>query len=325
LSVLVAGCGSIGRRHIQNLVALKVGKITAFDVDEAQQAKIQRELDVEVFPSLSQALELRPTAIIVATPTDQHIPVALQAARQNCHLFIEKPLSYSLGAVGELCSEIKTRGLVSMVACNMRFHPGPALVKTLLDSDAIGKVLSARIHVGSFLPGWRPWQDYRRSYSASPESGGAVLDCIHEIDLALWYFGAGEVIAAVSLPAESIGLEVDGLVEILLRHRSDVITSLHLNFIQCDYHRSCQIIGSTGTIYWDFGQAKVRLFADRGTTVKEFSQPPDWQINQMYVDELAHFLSAVCGRESVTNPVSDSLDALRIALAARQSPDRGAE
>src|SRR5207247_166630 len=146
--------------------------------------------------------------------------------------------------------EIESRGLVSMVACNMRFHPGPAQVKQLLESSAIGKPLSARIHVGSYLPRWRAGQDYRLSYSASRTSGGAALDCIHEIDLALWYFGAAELISVASLPAHSIGLEVDGLIEILLRHESDVLTSVHLNFLQHNYHRSCSIIGSSGTISW---------------------------------------------------------------------------
>ena len=122
----------------------------------------------------------------------------------------------------------------------MRFHPGPAAVRRLLKDGAIGDLISYRLHTGSYLPLWRPHQDYRQSYSASEETGGAILDCIHELDLALWYAGPAQLIAAKHLPARSIGLQTDGLAEILLQHDiGNRIGSIHLNFIERDYRRSC--------------------------------------------------------------------------------------
>ena len=142
----------------------------------------------------------------------------------------------------------------------MRFHPGPATIKRLLGQGAIGEVIAARIQSGSFLPRWRTQQHYHGSYSASPLWGGALLDCIHEIDLALWYFGSATIAGAATLPAKSLGLETDGLAEIILEHGTGVLCSVHLNFVQRDYRRTCQVIGSEGTIYWDLADHCVEVF-----------------------------------------------------------------
>jgi hypothetical protein len=49
-----------------------------------------------------------------------------------------------------------------------------------------------------------------------------------------------------------------------------------------------------------------------------YSEPDGWQMNQMYVDELEHFLQSVRLGSSTVNPVSSGLETLRVALAARQ-------
>jgi predicted dehydrogenase len=318
LRILVLGCGSIGQRHIKNLISLKAGEIIAYDISESQRQTVKANLGVEVVDTLDEAWELQPQVGLITSSTQTHVQLALQAAEHGCHLFIEKPLSHSLEGVDQLLSEIEARQLLTMVGCNMRFHPGPAMVKCLLDVGTIGQVIAARIQTGSYLPQWRPWQDYRQSYSASPEWGGAILDCIHEIDLALWYLGPAQLFAAAHLPAQTIELETDGLVEIILHHASGALSNVHLNFVQRDYRRTCQIIGSEGTIYWDFSDRLVRVFGAEGELKATYPEPEGWQVNQMYLAELEHFLQAVQNGSQTVNPVSGGVAVLKLALAARQ-------
>ncbi len=316
MRLALLGYGSIGRRHARNLAALGRNAITVFDPAPTARAAAQDAPGVEVAATLERVWDRDPEAVLVASPPDRHIVLALEAARRGCHVFIEKPLAPTLAGVEELCREIARRRLVSMVACNMRFHPGPVRVKALLDEGAIGRALAARVHTGSYLPDWRPGTDYRASYSASAAAGGgAVLDCIHEIDLALWYFGPATLLAAAVAPADSIGLEVEGLAEILLRHEAGTLTSVHLNFVQRDYRRGCEVIGSEGSLSWDFGRGAVERIAPDGR--QTYLQPPDWELDAMYRDELAHFLRCVEDRSATVNPVASSLPALEIALAAR--------
>lgn len=311
------GGGSIGARHLQNLVALGVEKLGVVEPDAQRQNILCHNSDVTCFEVLDQGLEWKPNLVLIATPTHLHAKTALKAARCGCHLFIEKPLSYSLEDVDILCAEVEQRNLIAMVACNMRFHPGPATVKNLIDEGIVGQVIAARLQGGSYLPRWRPWQDYRQSYSASAESGGIIFDGIHEIDLALWYCGPAQLVGAAHLPATSLGLNTDGLAEILLRHKSGALSNVHLNFVQRDYRRTCQIIGSEGTIYWDFSDGRVSVYGADGELTQTIAEPEGWQVNQMYMDEIAHFLDCVQQGKPTMNPLPDGVAALQIALAAR--------
>ncbi len=317
LDILVIGCGSIGRRHATNIVALQAGEVSVFDTDQSACSQLAAQSGAVAVRDLSSAWD-DTDVVVVAAPTQHHLALAQEAVGHGCHLFIEKPLSYDLKGVESLCDALNDSGLTSMVACNMRFHPGPTTVKHWLDEGAVGQVLSARLHTGSYLPEWRPDQEFRSSYSADQDWGGAVLDCIHEIDLALWYLGSAELLAACSMPAETIGLETDGLAELILRHASQSISSIHLNFVQRDYSRTCQIIGSEGTIYWDMQQGQVVLKGSGGKTIRWSDQPAGWQLNQMYVDEMAHFLTSVRDKRVTVNPVQEAVAALSIAIQARR-------
>jgi predicted dehydrogenase len=317
LRVLVIGCGSIGLRHIRNLLAIGLRDIIAYDELDSARQSARTETGVLVVEDLQSAWQMKPQVVFIAASTSEHIPLSLSAAQHGCHLFIEKPLSHSLFGVDELFAEVDRRQLVTLVGCNMRFHPGPAAVKQLLEEEAAGKPIAARIYAGSYLPRWRPWQDYRQSYSASLESGGVILDCIHEIDLALWYLGPARLLAAAHLPARTIGLDTDGLAEILLQHNSGCLTSVHLNFIQRDYRRGCQIIGSEGTISWDFNDKRVSVFDGDGKLSRTYTDPEGWEFNQVYVDEIKHFFSAIDGNTKTVNSIADACIPLQIALSAR--------
>lgn len=323
LRFMVLGCGSIGRRHIKNLIELDAGEICAFDVLPERRQAANVDFGVATVDCLAEAWDWQPTIALITASTDMHVPLALQAAEHGCHLFIEKPLSFGLDGVDRLCAEVERRCLVTLVGCNMRFHPGPAAVKRLLEENAVGQVIAARIQMGSYLPRWRPTQDYRQSYSASAEWGGAILDCIHEIDLALWYLGPAQVLAAAHLPARTLGLDTQGLAEIILYHESGALSNVHLNFVQRDYRRTCQIIGDEGTLYWDFVTRRVHVYGPDGELKQTHVEPDGWQINQMYLDELRHFLWSVQNGSQTVNPVSGSIEALKVALAAKRMGAEG--
>lgn len=319
MRIAVTGCGSIGRRHLQNLKYLGCEDLIAFDPAPEARQSVEQELGIPVFKTLNDLWSQQPEVVLVAAPTNLHLEIAQEAASRGCHLFIEKPLSHSLEGVHTLEKEVQKRDLVAMVGCNMRFHPGPAAIKRMIEEKVVGRAMAARLQTGSYLPGWRPRQDYRQSYSASAVWGGAILDCIHEIDLALWYFGPATVVGAAWLPATAIDLETDGLAEILLWHQSRMLCNVHLNFIQRDYRRTCQVIGTEGTIYWNFNDHRVKVLGPDGGLIKEVPEPPGWQLKQMYVDELDHFLKAVQKLASPSNPIAGGAAALKIALAVKEN------
>jgi predicted dehydrogenase len=320
----ILGLGSIGTRHLVNLIGLGVGRFTVFDPQITRVPDAAQNADVGMVCSLDALLGKNPDFLVIANPSDMHAASALQGAKVGCDLFIEKPLSTSLGLLAELENLISEKGNISMVAANMRFHPGPATVKRLLDAGKIGKPIWARLHFGSRLPKWRPQSDYMRSYSASTSHGGAILDCIHEIDLAAWIFGVGDFVSATHLPASAIGLHCDGLAEIITKHRDGMMVTTHLNFIQQNYQRQIEVIGSEATLRWNIHNPEVEIlkpstnslfFVDPEPIIHKYVQPDD--LNQMYIEEMSHFIQCILTRTATCNPVSFAIKTTALAIQAR--------
>ena len=322
LKVALFGCGSIGCRHLNNVLDHNYADIVAYDPSASVCDRVSQKYNVFCSSTLYDIWKQQPNVALISAPTQHHITLAIEAAKRGCHLFIEKPLSYCLDRIKELVGIINERNLVTMVGCNMRFHPGPSTVKKFVDDNKIGQPVFGRIYSGSYLPNWRPTQNYTKSYSASKTHGGAILDCIHEIDLAIWYLGPARLESAVWMPAKAIELETDGLCELNLRHKTGALSSVHLNFIQRDYHRGSQIIGETGSIYWDFKANSVTVYDKDGTLSYNSGMPTDWNVNTMYSDELDHFFSAVRSHTQSMNSVDHSLNALEIAIQARHIGNR---
>ncbi len=319
---LVIGCGSIGKRHISNLLALKAGSVLGFDIRADRRHEAESLFDIETLNDLHDAWERHPDVALVTADTSVHVPLALQAAEHGCHLFIEKPLSDQLVGVDRLLSLVKRRNLVTLVGCNMRFHPGLMTVKRLLDDKAIGRVIAARAEVGQYLPDWHPWEDYRESYSAKRElGGGIILDAVHEIDYLRWMLGEIETVVCFAGKISNLEIETEDTAAILLRFANGAIGQTHMDYVQRAYSRSCQIIGEEGTIRWNYNSGEMRWYSSTTQKWKVIADPPGWEPNQMYLDELRHFLSCLAGREKAALDVFEAKRVLQVALAAKVSAD----
>ena len=318
MNILIIGCGSIGERHIRNLKALSSGEILAYDTDDKRLALIREKYHVRTYGHLEEALDQRIDAFIICVPPNLHVPFALKGIECNAHLFIEKPLSHNLESVDSLLEQANHKGLVINVGYNLRFHPGLRLVKQFIDQGRIGKILAARVESGQYLPDWHPWEDYRCMYAAKKElGGGIILDGSHEIDYIRWLIGEVDAVSCFAGKLSSLEVDTEDTAEIILRFSGGELAGVHLDFIQRAYSRSCKLIGEEGTIVWDYLGKEVGVFsAQTGSwenTIIEFEP------NEMYVEEMKHFIKCLKGEET---PLTDGINAkqvLRIALAAKES------
>src|SRR4030065_327636 len=156
---LIAGLGSIGKRHLRNLIALGERDIILYRTYKG----MLHDADLQSFPverTLDAALSHHPDAVIISNPTRLHMDVAIQAARVGCHILLEKPIADSMDQVPEFIEAVRAGGGQVLVGYHFRFHPGLQQVRHLLEDEAIGQPVSARAHWGEHLPGWHPWEDY---------------------------------------------------------------------------------------------------------------------------------------------------------------------
>jgi predicted dehydrogenase len=320
---LVVGGGSIGTRHLRNLKKLGIEQLGLVEPDLTQREAVVGEISVAAFSGLQEGLKWTPDFVAVATPTHLHAVQTLEIVRAGVPVFVEKPLSHTVENISEIAGLVKNKKLTSLVGCNMRFHPGPAKVKQLLDEGQLGKILFARIHAGSYLPEWRPNSDYRSNYAARVETGGGcILDYIHEIDLARWYLGEVRSVFCSAAHLSSIEIETEDVAFLVCRHASGAMSEIHLDYVQRTYERGCQIVGELGSVFWDFNARTVRWYNAASKEWSVYSQPAGWEINQMYVDEMKHFLDCLAEGRVTALPIPEAAAVMRIVFAAKASSEQ---
>jgi predicted dehydrogenase len=318
--IVVAGCGSIGKRHIGNLLQSKVAKVSAFDVVKERRHEVQEKFNIETVSSIEDAIQQKPDAVFICTPNIFHIENAFAFAHAGCHLFVEKPLSHTMEHLDELVRLCEEKQLITLVGCNLRFHPGLKKVKSLLQEKQIGTITSAECHVGQYLPDWHPWEDYRKGYSARQDlGGGIILDAIHEIDYARWLFGDVKSVVCFGGKLSHLEIDTEDSADILVKFAQNMTAYIHLDYIQRFASRFCRVIGDEGTVYWDGKQKLVQWFTASDKEWHEERLDPNWDPNQMYLDETAHFLHCLQGDEMSVQDIRSAAYAMKIALAAKSS------
>ncbi len=326
---LIAGLGSIGRRHLRNLVALGERDIVLYRTHQSSLPDDELS-DYPVETDLEAALARRPEAVIVSNPTSLHLQVAIPAAQAGCHLLLEKPLSHSLQGVDELLAAVQSGGGQVLIGFQFRFHPGLQLISCLLSEGAIGRPISVHAHWGEYLPGWHPWEDYRRGYSARRDlGGGVILTLSHPLDYLRWLIGEVHALWAFAASLGELELEVEDTAEIGLQFANGTLGNVHLDYHQRPPAHTLQITGTQGTIGWDNADGAVHLFragkssntgeTGAGVGWETFPAPPGFERNHLFLAEMRHFLQVVRGETTPLCTLEDGIQALRLALAAQES------
>ncbi|HUA13871.1 MAG TPA: Gfo/Idh/MocA family oxidoreductase [Verrucomicrobiae bacterium] len=324
MKALVVGGGSIGIRHLRNLKKLGMAGLALVENDIGRREAVAAEVGAAGFEDLTEGLKWAPDFAVIASPTYLHIGQALEVAQMGVALFVEKPLAHVPQGLAELVDLVENKQLTSLVGCNMRFHPGPAKVKQLLDEKRLGMVLFARVHTGSYLPDWRPHSDYRQNYAARVATGGGCLmDCVHEIDLARWFLGEMESVFCCAPHLSSLEIETEDVAALICRHAGGAMSEIHLDYVQRTYERGCQIVGECGSIFWDFSGRSVRWYDAASKEWKIFAQPERWEMNDMYIDEMNHFLTCLRENRPPTLPIPDAASLMQVVFAARSSSEQG--
>lgn len=316
---LIAGLGSIGRRHLKNLLSLGQRDILLFRSKLSTLPKDELE-DIPVEVDIQRALAAKPDAVIISNPTALHLDIAIPAAHAGCSLFLEKPLSNNLERIPELEKAIESGGGKVFMGFQYRFHPGLQTIKKLLEKKEIGRVMYSRCQWGEYLPGWHPWEDYRKGYSARSDlGGGVVLSLCHPIDYLHWLLGEVAQVYAFTGKLSSLEIEVEDTAEIMLRFFSGALGSLHLDYIQQPSQHFLEITGMDGLIKWNNADGAVQLFRNSTHQWEIFPLKEGFERNNLFLDEMRHFIEIVEGNVQPLCSLQDGIFVQKIADAIYQS------
>lgn len=286
--VLFFGLGSIGERHAKLLT-------DHFEMDLAAYRTGDRtnELGIQEFRNLDEAFSFEPDVAFITNPTNLHIETAIECARRSIDLFIEKPLSNTPEGIDQLSELIEQNRLVNHVAFCLRFHP---VIKYLKQIVAPEEIFYTRTICSSYLPAWRPGQDYSKSYSADRDRGGGVMnELIHELDYNEHLFGGVEKLSGSYGQASDLNIKADDYSEFQLSHQSGIKSHVSLDYFSHFRERTVKIYTPDKVIVADIINQTVKTYREHELT-EEILLDDD----NMYLNQLSCFFDAVDNRSAET-------------------------
>ena len=313
MKVCFVGTGSIGKRHIQNLML--TAQREGFPLEIHLLRSTQRTLDSEIAAAAARIcyatseLDARYDAIFITAPTHLHYPIMLELRGRAGCFFVEKPVFDRADLdITPFMSEA-----VYYVACPLRYTKVAMRAKEILRGE---RVLSARAICSSYLPDWRPGRDVRDCYSAHREQGGGVrLDLIHEWDLLIDLFGLPAEVMQMSGKYSSLAIDSEDLAIYLARY-PDKLIELHLDYFGRLTQRYCEVF--TDETVYRFDLIRRYILKD-GEVLESFAETP----NDMYLREMAYFCKLVQGATEERNTIAQAVRTMQIACGdtdGRRSP-----
>ncbi len=286
---VVIGAGSIGERHIRNLLALGYTNIHVY----RQRNLPLRTLDsqqVRIFQDFAEIEVIQPVAAFVTSPTSLHLQQTLACVEKGIHTLVEKPLSHTQEGLNVLKKAAVAQNVYVHIGYMLRFHPLMQKIKEAVENQHYGRLLSFTTHWGEYLPDWHPWEDYRTSYAAQAElGGGAALTLSHDLDLANWLSGAAiKKYYVLKNYASSLEVNTDAGADFLIEYENGVTGHVHLNYFEQPAQRYLKYVFENGSADFDY-YANTLTFRTKEHTLIETAEGFDR--NQLFIDQTRFFLA----------------------------------
>lgn len=303
MNILIVGLGSIAKKHIAAIREIDAG-VNLYALRSSRNSSGCE--GVKNIFSLSELEAITVDFAIVSTPTAEHKRTIEMLLPLHCPLFIEKPLYHTL-EIAALSEQIKNSGVLTYVACNLRFLECIQFIKKEL-AKGNKKINEINVYCGSYLPDWRPGADFRKVYSSIPQAGGGVhIDLIHEIDYLYWLLGQPVTTHQVFRNSSSLNIPAYDYANYCLEYE-DYCVSVILNYYRRDARRTLEIV-------WEDTTWKIDLLKNEVTENGKLLYASAGTITSTYTAQMKYFMNLVKEKSNQSfNTFSDALEVLQICL-----------
>jgi len=191
-------------------------------------------------------------AVIIATPSQLHGPMARKALERGLHVFCEKPFCLDWREAEDLARLAEEKGLANQVGYHYRYVGAFQEMKRLVDAGAIGEVthvLAEAYGPVVLKPKGATWRTDRAA------GGGCLYDyAAHPVNLVNWCFGLPAQVTGTIL--NSIYSEAtDDEVYSTYAYAGGLSVQVSVNWSDESYRKMSAKMTLTGT--------KGRIMADR--------------------------------------------------------------
>jgi predicted dehydrogenase len=290
--IVVWGYGSIGSRHLDNLLSLKRDNLALITQNPGKIKKTLSKL-VHVVDDPNCLDWTNVNGLIIATPTAFHSENIIFALTNRVKkIYLEKPVSDTYADIDKITALINAVGATVYVGYDLRYDPGINKARDIIRKDEIGNVCSFHAHVGQYLPDWRRSQDYRKSMSAFHSLGGGVmLDLSHELDYLYYLFGEVAYIANSNGKRGDLDIETEDTSDSLIFFKEEISGTIHLDYLQKPPVRFLHIIASRGTLHLDLLE-RLLTWNTNDSDNKNTMEYTSYNRNDRFVEIIGDFVSS---------------------------------
>jgi myo-inositol 2-dehydrogenase/D-chiro-inositol 1-dehydrogenase/scyllo-inositol 2-dehydrogenase (NAD+) len=305
VKICMVGAGRVGKQHSGSLVNSVKGCQVVAIVDplvDVLTATADEYGIPERYPSLEEAIERSQfDAVVIATPTPTHRPLAVTAARAGKHIFLEKPMALTLEDCDLILKAVQENGVLFQIGYMRRFDPDFMTAYQRIQAGEIGQpmMIKTLTHGPGLPPLW----------ARDPATGGGVLAEVnsHDWDTLRYLMGANlERVYTEVANFKGKALNVDypyfyDNVMVNLRFENGALGSLD-GICPCEYEYDArvEIIGEKGLL--QIGELKgqtivVATNRQQGMLTPVFRTWAE-RFRWGYINEMRHFVECVLKGET---------------------------
>lgn len=228
-TIAVVGAGIIGRTHLAAIAAAEGFTISGIVEPGPNGQEVAARYGTRLYAGFDAMLDERPDGVVIATPNESHVDLAVRTVEAGIPAIVEKPVATTVAEARRLLAAMTAAGVPVMTGHHRRFNPIILKARDLVASARFGHLVQ-----GSVLCSLRKEDAYFDvEWRRTPGVGGPLLiNMIHEIDLLRFLFGEIETVTGITSNRER-GLEVEDTAGAILTFRDGGVVTLSVSDAAC--------------------------------------------------------------------------------------------
>jgi len=332
VNILIAGLGSMGKRRIRCLQALGYADVFGFDLRGDRRQEATDKYGIRTYADIHAALaEVKPGALVISVPPDVHHLYMKMAIERQIHFFVEASVVDT--DLDEIKKGLQGLPILGAPSATLLFHPAIQIISEMVQKGSLGTVSNVVFHSGQYLPDWHTYEKVSDYYVSNPATGGAREIVPFELTWFTHLFGFPKnVCGHVRKTIHIAGAEkIDDTYNMLFDY-GQFLATLTVDVVSRSATRRLLINGDRKQLVWDWNMKNIQLYDPEAQawetityTMKSAAAGYNPNIGEnMYIEEIQSFLSAVEQGKGYVNNLENDHRVLKLLYAVEEADRRSA-
>ena len=322
LRVGIIGLGGIARPHCEAITNLDGVEIVAVaDLHEEKRREYMDKYDIpRGYVTHTELLKDDDVdAVAVVLGHQLHHRLTVDACNAGKHVLVEKPMAISLDQCDDMIAAAAANRVKLMVGLTQHFYGTSVKAKEILDSGALGPVITGVCYMSKY---WG-YGGRRPQYRSRFHGGGMwMTNGVHVVDRLSWVMASQALSVSASIGNRAHYQAADDSATAFIRYKNGTAgVAVAVGYADGGPNHECQVICANGSLrFCESGEKYVKVGKDNKWEDVPFDDPP----HPMY-NEWKGFIESIRDDIEPPTPGEWGRHIMEIVFAAEQSAISGRE